>query len=166
MPSLIHRLCVVALLMLTALSARAVDTLFVREELGLSFLPTSTSFLLPLDGASSVYANVDDDLFSLAYTGGYFVMKALADNEVCACLPYGLDIYRAGGAYITPAHLDATTSLDFVPWFEFPTSAGEEVRIKIAAVPEPSVLAMLAAGLALLWAAAARRGRALRQRID
>jgi hypothetical protein len=164
MPSLIHRLCVVALLMSTALSARAVDTLFVREEFGVSYALGNATFLLPLDGPAQIYDEGEGgDRFSLAYRGGFLVMTALVDNHIAddCCAAFLLNIYRAGGPYIPGARDEPTTSIGGVIWWDFPTKAGQSFRQEVpaAAVPEPSVLAMLPAGVALLWAAAMVRRR-------
>ena len=157
------------LLAATAAPAAA-STILVREELGLSFFPSGIQWQLEEDGPSVVYdlsaAFGAGALFDLRFTNGSFVMTALGDNTVASNgLAFGLDVYPGDVTPVSPAFDCLLTTpcyngIAFLPWFIFPTAAGEFLSQAIppGAIDEPVTWMLLAMAFVLMaWTRVGRR---------
>jgi hypothetical protein len=150
-------------------AAPSAASILVREELGLSFLPSGLEWELEQNGPPVIYdlsaAFGAGAMFELRYVNDQFVITALGNNTVATDgLAFGLDVYPGDVSPISPEFDCLLTTpcyngLGFLPWFTFPMTAGQTIvsAVPPGAVDEPTALALLAT--ALLWLAWSCRSR-------
>lgn len=95
--------------------------------------------------------------FGMSFDGAAFHLTALNDNSLAstASLPWGLCLFPLLGSMIPPGD-DGSTSLGFIPWFEFPSVAGHCVDVAVP-VPEPGSFSLVVAGSFILAGLFGRR---------
>jgi hypothetical protein len=127
-------------------SGALTGSLFVRIELGLSFIP-GRSWTLKQNGAAAIYEVADFDpstgqsrnvRFEFRYQGGYFRLTALDDNNIGASNgPFGVDIYPSDVSPVSPelpceqGFSPCYNGYGFLPWLSWPKRSGESLSLVI-----------------------------------
>ena len=133
----------------------------VREEQGLSYMPTDNIYFLRYNEPPQLYIDESHpDTFSLSYREGAFIVTALKDNNLAEfSLPFVLLAYPEGEEMRSYNYPDSNV-LGGLSMLDFPMRAGEEYRTPIPtilpAVPEPATWGWMG-GAVLLAALSARR---------